>query len=141
MYKSAKLHKKIAFVVYKVALREFVMVYQDMNNTSEKLEDAILSFTLGEVDKAHMLLQELVKVNPNCIDSWRALAEVCLARNELNSAEDACRKALEIDGDDLTIVVSLARILVQKGDKDGAEKASSKARLLGWKEELAEEND
>ena len=62
MYKSAKLHKKIAFVVYKVALREFVMVYQDMNNTSEKLEDAILSFTLGEVDKAHMLLQELVKV-------------------------------------------------------------------------------
>jgi hypothetical protein len=39
----------------------------------------------------------------------------------------------------LTAVVSLARILVKKGDKEGAESASAKARLLGWKEELAEE--
>ena len=29
----------------------------------------------------------------------------------------------------------------KKGDKDGAEEASAKARVLGWKEELAEENE
>jgi hypothetical protein len=36
-------------------------------------------------------------------------------------------------------MVSLARILVRKGDKEGAEEATSKARILGWKEELAED--
>jgi hypothetical protein len=34
----------------------------------------------------------------------------------------------------------LARILVRKGDKEGAEEATSKARILGWKEELAEDD-
>ena len=38
-------------------------------------------------------------------------------------------------------MVSLARILVKKGDKDGAEDASAKARILGWKEELASDSD
>ena len=32
-------------------------------------------------------------------------------------------------------------ILVKKGDKEGAEEASAKARVLGWKEELAQENE
>ena len=43
--------------------------------------------------------------------------------------------------EDLTSTVSLARILVKKGDKEGAEEASAKARVLGWKEELAQENE
>jgi hypothetical protein len=38
-------------------------------------------------------------------------------------------------------MVSLARILVKRGDKEGAEDASSKARILGWKEELASDLD
>jgi hypothetical protein len=29
--------------------------------------------------------------------------------------------------------------LVAQGDKDGAEEASSKARVLGWKDELAQD--
>jgi len=36
-------------------------------------------------------------------------------------------------------MVSLARILVAKGDKEGAEKASADARVLGWKDELAQD--
>jgi hypothetical protein len=36
----------------------------------------------------------------------------------------------------LTSKVSLSRILVAKGDKEGAEKATAEARILGWKEEL-----
>ena len=36
-------------------------------------------------------------------------------------------------------MVSLARILVKKGDKKGAEEASAKARILGWQDELAQE--
>ena len=64
-----------------------------------------------------------------------------LSNGQLDEAEEACNKALELNPDDLTSVVSLARILVNKGDKEGAEAASAKARVLGWKEELADEND
>ena len=48
---------------------------------------------------------------------------------------------MAINSEDLTSMVSLARILVKKGDKEGAEEASAKARVLGWKEELAQENE
>jgi hypothetical protein len=43
---------------------------------------------------------------------------------------------LAIAPDDLTAKVSFSRILVAEGDKEGAEKATAEARILGWKEEL-----
>ena len=46
-----------------------------------------------------------------------------------------------INEGDLTSTVSLARILVAKGDKDGAEKASADARILGWKDDLAQDEE
>ena len=61
------------------------------------------------------------------------------ALKKLDQAEDAGAESLGNFTDDLTSVVSLARILVQKGDKEGAE-VVAKARLLGWKEELSEED-
>ena len=63
-----------------------------------------------------------------------------LSARKVDQAETTCRRALAIDPDDLSLVVSLARILVRKGDKEGAEEATSKARVLGWKEELAEDD-
>ena len=46
-----------------------------------------------------------------------------------------------LNNDDLASTVSLARILVAQGDKNGAEEASAKARILGWKDELAQNGD
>ena len=112
-----------------------------MNNSEETIEDAILAFTMGETGHSLDILEKLIIENPDSIDVWRALAEVRLSNGEINEAEEACKKALELNPDDLTSVVSLARILVNKGDKEGAEAASAKARILGWKEELAEEKD
>jgi Flp pilus assembly protein TadD len=57
---------------------------------------------------------------------------------KIEDAESVCRRALKLEPEDLSLMVSLARILVRKGDKEGAEDATSKARILGWKEELAE---
>ena len=107
--------------------------------TKNRFEDAIFAFSMGEDVEAEKILKTLVMESHNSIEIFRALAEISLSLKNLNQAEDACRKALAINPDDLTSVVSLARILVQKGDKEGAEDASAKARLLGWKEELAED--
>ena len=68
----------------------------------------------------------------------RALSEVLLSMQKIEDAESVCRRAIKLEPEDLSLTVSLARILVRKGDKDGAEDATSKARILGWKEELAE---
>ena len=65
------------------------------------------------------------------------LAEVLLSIGTSMKRNMPVRKQ-SIDSEDLTLMVSLARILV-KGDKEGAEEASAKARVLGWKEELAQE--
>ena len=104
------------------------------------LNDAVFAFTLGEDQKAKELLCEILEQDSNNFEAWRALSEVHLALNQADQAKQACLRALELQPEDLTSVVSLARILVRKGDKDGAEEASAKARILGWKEELAEDS-
>ncbi len=109
--------------------------------TEKTLEDAILAFTMGEHEDALTILNRLSSENSNSVDVWRALAEVQLSLENLDEAESACKKAIDLQPEDLTSMVSLARILVKKGDKEGAESASAKARVLGWKEELAEEMD
>ena len=108
--------------------------------TDKRVGDAILAYSLGEDQKAEALLLETLEENSLCIDALRALAEVYLSAGKLAEAEASCRRALAIDPDDLSLVVSLARILVRKGDKEGAEEATAQARILGWKEELAEDD-
>ena len=86
-----------------------------------------------------IFVENHLSTHPQDIDAWRALAEIRLSINDFPLAEEACRKALAIHPDDLTATVSLARILVAQGDKEGAEEASAKARILGWKDELAQD--
>ena len=105
-------------------------------NPIDLVEEAILDFSLGEEGIAEDKLMKAVQSDSECLDAWRALAEVRLARQELSGALAACEKALSIAPEDLTAKVSLSRILVAKGDKEGAEKATAEARILGWKEEL-----
>jgi predicted Zn-dependent protease len=105
------------------------------------IDDAVLCFAIGDDNKAKDILLDVLQSEPENLDALRAMSEVSLSLNELDSSESFCRRALAIDSEDLTTVVSLARILVKKGDKDGAEQASSKARILGWKEELATDSE
>ena len=125
---------------FKLLLEDIQIFWMNMpNKISILIEDAIFAFSIGEDEKAEKILLGVVDENKNCLEAYRALAEVSLTLDKLQQAEEACRSALQINSEDLTSVVSLARILVRRGDKDGAEEASAKARILGWKEELAED--
>ncbi len=115
------------------------MLISFMESVEDKINQAVLQFTLGEEKEAKSQLQSILQSHLGSVEAWRALAEVCLSLKDLDEAENACRKALELSPEDLTLTVSLARILVNKGDKEGAEEASAKARILGWKEELAQD--
>lgn len=104
------------------------------------VEEAILDFSLGEESAAEQKLLRASEIDPECLDAWRALAEVRLSVGNLGGAKEACERAVELGPEDLTVRVSLARILVTMGDKEGAEKATSEARVMGWREELAEDD-
>ena len=105
------------------------------------IDDAIFSFSIGDEKKARNILLSVLESDHDNLDALRAISEVFLSLNELESSELYCRRALKTNPKDLTSMVSLARILVKRGDKEGAEDASSKARILGWKEELASDLD
>jgi Flp pilus assembly protein TadD len=135
------LHKNIETISLNCAFVKWGILKTIVNITEKTLEDAILAFTMGEHGVALQILNRLSSENSSSVDVWRALAEVQLSIENFDEAEYACKKALELQPEDLTSTVSLARILVKKGDKEGAESASAKARVLGWKEELAEEID
>ena len=138
---SHMLHKNIETISLNCAFVKCGILKSIVNITEKTLEDAILAFTMGEHEDALKILNRLSSVNSNSVDVWRALAEVQLSAENLDEAESACKKAIDLQPEDLTSMVSFARILVKKGDKEGAESASAKARVLGWKEELAEEID
>ena len=104
-----------------------------------RINKAVLDFTLGDSNKAEQALIQILEESGDNVNAYRALAEVLLEKRDLDGAESACRSALRVNENDLTSMVSLARILVAKGDKEGAEKASADARVLGWKDELAQD--
>tara|TARA_B100001939_G_C16641188_1_gene487688 strand:- start:174 stop:584 length:411 start_codon:yes stop_codon:yes gene_type:complete len=135
------LHKNIETISLNCAFLKCGILKTIVDITEKTLEDAILAFTMGEHEDALTILNRLSSENSNSVDVWRALAEVQLSLENLDEAESACKKAIDLQPEDLTSMVSFARILVKKGDKEGAESASAKARVLGWKEELAEEMD
>lgn len=141
MKHSHMLHKNIETISLNCAFLKYGILKKIVDITEKTLEDAILAFTMGEHEDALTILNRLSSENSNSVDVWRALAEVQLSLENLDEAESACKKAIDLQPEDLTSMVSLARILVKKGDKEGAESASAKARVLGWKEELAEEMD
>lgn len=109
--------------------------------SENNVDQAVLLFTLGDEAEAEALLLNHLEKSSEDLEGWRALSEIRLARKDITGAEQACRKALSINKNDLASTVSLARILVSRGDKEGAEEASAKARILGWKDELAHDED
>ena len=106
------------------------------NDNKSLIDDAVLMFAMGDEIKSEELLLKVLESDPANIDALRAVSEVSLSLGKIDQAELHCRQAVKKDPDDLTSIVSLARILVKKGDKEGAEEASARARILGWKEEL-----
>lgn len=135
-------YKKLAVVLFRLWFRveqcASSLENEEIMNTKDRVDEAILAFSMGEDEKAEALLNDCLSTHPSSVDAMRALSEVLLSMQKIKDAESVCRRALKLEPEDLSLMVSLARILVRKGDKEGAEAATSKARILGWKEELAE---
>ena len=110
-------------------------------NFLDLVEEATLAYSLGEVEQAASMLEDVTRSSPNCFEAWHALTEVKFSMGDLDGALRAGEEGLRLQPDDLHLHVSLSRVWAERGDKDRAEEYAGKARILGWKAELAEPED
>ncbi|NDV63006.1 hypothetical protein G0Q06_11130 [Puniceicoccales bacterium CK1056] len=103
------------------------------------VDDATFDFTMGEHDAALEKLEKAVKLDPACFSAWHAMAEIYFDRDNLEKALEAGTIAVGLKEDDVHIHTTLSRIWMESGNKEEAEKHGARARVLGWKEQLKED--
>lgn len=105
------------------------------------VEEATFDYTMGNADEAIAKLNRVVEHCPDYFDAWHALAEVHFSRRELDQALQAGDKAHALRPDDVHVNTSLSRIWMERGDKAQAEHYGARARMLGWKQQLQEDDE
>ncbi|MBP8256439.1 MAG: hypothetical protein KAX37_03875 [Opitutaceae bacterium] len=108
-----------------------------IENIQHLVEDATLDFTLGDADSALAKLARATEAHPESFEAWHATAEVNFSLRRLDEALSAAEKAHALRPDDLFINTTLSRIWMERGEKARAEHFGAQARILSWKEQLA----
>lgn len=92
------------------------------NPTAASLNDlAEVLRRIRKFGEAEQDVREALKLNPKLYVAWETLAAILLeSGKDLNEAEQAVRKAIELYGDDPRIRITLARVLLKKGEIERA---------------------
>ncbi|MFA7172744.1 MAG: tetratricopeptide repeat protein [Kiritimatiellia bacterium] len=86
-------------------------IYPALNDLAETLR------RIRKFEDAEKFARDAVKMLPDEYIAWETLASVLVDANiKLDEAESAVRKAVSLNSDDLRVQITLARILVAKGD-------------------------
>lgn len=101
------------------------------------IEEATLDFTLGETDAALTKLSRAVEAAPASHEAWHAVAEINFSLRRLDEALVAAETAHALRPADLFVNTTLSRIWMERGDKAKAEHFGAQAKILSWKDQLA----
>jgi len=83
-------------------------------------------------------LKRAVAADPALADAWEALSVLYDKLDRGDDAIAAAEKLVELKPDEVMAHTNLSRFYMKKGWKERAEAEQGKARLLGWKQELAQ---
>ena len=76
---------------------------------------------IRKFDEAEVHVRAALKLNPDLYVAWETLAVILLESNkDMDEAEKAVRKSIELYGEDLRVRITLARILLKKGEVERA---------------------
>jgi len=76
---------------------------------------------IRKFDEAEKDARAAIKMSPDLYVAWETLAVILLeSGKDLNEAEQAVRKSMELYADDLRVKITLARILLKKGEIERA---------------------
>jgi tetratricopeptide (TPR) repeat protein len=91
----------------------------------------------GDTDGAVTLLEGILAEHPDHADSLEVLGMLVSERGELDRAIELTERVLKTRPDSIMAHANISRFYMLKGDKTTAEDWQSKARVLGWKDEIA----
>lgn len=101
------------------------------------IEEGTLDYTLGDTEAALEKLDRAARFAPTSFEAWHALAEVNFSLRRLDEALAAAEQAHRLRPSDLFINTTLSRIWMERGDKPKAEHFGAQAKILSWKDQLA----
>lgn len=78
------------------------------------LEYAVLHLAAGEPDKARVILQELVDLQPELTPAWTMLAAVLMQQNDMKALDTCESKLRRAKGQDFMTMVALAEIAMRR---------------------------
>jgi predicted Zn-dependent protease len=95
----------------------------------------------GDRDGAVAILEAIVAEHPDHADSLEVLGMLLSERGELDRAIELTERVLQHKPDSIMAHANISRFHMLKGDKATAEDWQSKARVLGWKDEIARKGE
>ncbi len=104
----------------------------------ELYRDGLRKHRAKDYGGAVALLEQAVAADASLADAWEALGVLYDKLGRLDDAIAATAKLVALKPDEIMAHTNLSRFYMKKGLKERAEEEQGKARLLGWKQELAQ---
>jgi tetratricopeptide (TPR) repeat protein len=111
--------------------------------TPETAEDhyyaGIDFFGAGKLEEAIAEYNQSLEIDPTFSDALHGLAQAYHAQQDFDRTIEAAHRILALDPDDILAWTTISRAYQRKNMIPEAEAAGSKARILGWKQELRDQ--
>jgi tetratricopeptide (TPR) repeat protein len=99
---------------------------------------ALDQLAAGDPARAATLLRESIAIDPQFLDPLHALVRALQDQGRPDEAIDAALELMARDPDDVLAHTRLSILYQMKGMVSEAEAEATKAKLLGWKQQLRE---
>jgi len=99
--------------------------------------DGLKRHRAKDYEGAVRLLEQAVALDATLADAWEALGVLHDKLGHVDLAIAATERWAALKPDEVMAHTNLSRFFMKKGMKEKAEEEQGKARLLGWKQELA----
>ncbi|HVO93969.1 MAG TPA: tetratricopeptide repeat protein [Terriglobales bacterium] len=97
-------------------------------------------FAQEQLDQAIAAYQQALALDPDYADALHAMAMTYAHQENFDEAIEVAKKLIQTTPDDELAYTSLSIFYQQKGMIAEAEEVGAKARTLGWKRQLSEQN-
>jgi len=104
----------------------------------ELYRDGLKKHRAKDLPGAIAALEQAVAADATLADAWEALGVLYDKLGRGDDAIAATEKLVALKPDEIMAHTNLSRFFMKKGLKEKAEEEQGKARLLGWKQELAQ---
>ena len=102
---------------------------------------ALRAYRKGDAAGAIEILESILGETPDHPDRLEVLGKILEEQGDVDRAIAITERLVELQPESIMAHANLSRFWMLKGDKEVAEEWQSKARVLGWKDEIARKGE